>query len=312
IDKATSSFMRRLSQEITRSIVNFRQQKKGAAPKRILLTGRSALIPGLTDFLSESQRVEVSFFQPGKYIQLGSNANVEADSMEIFQASELIGEAAKGLVSNGVGVDLLPEDLRKEMSFKRKRPWFIAAALVLAAAPVPFYLQAKNTVEEYEMAERIAQQELPGRQAEYQQIQSLLEQIEKAKTQVDRFDDLVNSKSNWIQFFSGLQGALFSIGDVWLDELKVDRMERGGEIRYQLNVDGRLLVRQKDSDQVVAMSEIDEELLSNRIRTLSEVFTSSRFISERISMRIDFQAIQGGEPLLPFEFVFSVDPQRPL
>ncbi|MGE9289784.1 MAG: pilus assembly protein PilM, partial [Puniceicoccales bacterium] len=250
IDKATSSFMRRLSQEITRSIVNFRQQKKGAAPKRILLTGRSALIPGLTDFLSESQRVEVSFFQPGKYIQLGSNANVEADSMEIFQASELIGEASKKLVPNGVGVDLLPEELRKEMSFKRKRPWIIAAALVLAAAPVPFYLQAKNTVEEYEMATRSVQQEFPGRQAEYQQIESLLEQIEKAKTQVGRFDNLVNSKSNWIQFFSGLQGALFSIGDVWLDELKVDRMERGGEVRYQLNVDGRLLVRQRDSDAV--------------------------------------------------------------
>ncbi|MGE9291532.1 MAG: hypothetical protein ACQKBT_11110, partial [Puniceicoccales bacterium] len=68
----------------------------------------------------------------------------------------------------------------------------------------------------------------------------------------------------------------------------------------------------RDSDAVMAMNEIDEELLSNRIRTLSEVFTSSRFISERISMRIDFQAIQGGEPLLPFEFVFSIDPQRPL
>ncbi|MBC2601467.1 pilus assembly protein PilM [Puniceicoccus vermicola] len=312
IDKATNSFMRRLSQEITRSIVNFRQQKKGAAPKRILLTGRSALIPGLTDFLSESQRVEVSFFQPGKFIQLGSNANVAPDSMEIFQASELIGEAAKSLVPNGVGVDLLPEELRKEMSFKRKRPWILAAAVVLAAAPVPFFLQTRETVEQYETAEQEIQQELPGRQSEYQQIENLIEKIEAAEIQVHRFDDLVNAKSNWIQFFSGLQGALFSIGDVWLDDLKVDRMEVGGQVRYQLNVDGRLLVRQKDSDAVVAMAEIDEELLSNRIRTLSEVFTSSRFISERISMRIDFQAIQGGEPLLPFEFVFSIDPKRPL
>lgn len=312
IDKATNGFMRRLSQEITRSIVNFRQQKKGAAPKRILLTGRSALIPGLTDFLSESQRMEVAFFEPGKHLQLGAGANVEASSMEIFQASELIGEAARELVPNGVGVDLLPEDLRKEMNFRGKRPWIVAAALLLAAAPVPFYLQARTAAEAYEKAETQVQQELPSRQSEYQQIEDLLKQIEEAEIQVDRFDDLVNAKSNWIQFFSGLQGALHSIGDVWLDEVSVDRMERGGETRYQLNVDGRLLVRQEDSDAVMAMSEIDEELLSNRIRTLSEVFTSSRFISERISLRIDFQAIQGGRPLLPFEFVFSIDPQRPL
>ncbi len=312
IDKATNSFMRRLSQEITRSIVNFRQQKKGAAPNRILLTGRSALIPGLTDFLSEAQRMEVSFFEPGKYIKLGSNANVEPDSMEIFQASELIGEAAKTLVRNGVGVDLLPEELRKEMAFKRKRPWIVAAALVLAAAPVPFFLQAKATAEEYEAAEQEVQRELPGRQAQYREIESLIETIQRETTEVDRFDELVNSKSNWIQFFAGLQSALHEIRDVWLDEVKVDRLERGGETRYLLNVEGRLLVRQEDSNEVVATGEMDEELLSNRIRTLSEGFTASRFISERVSMRIDFQAVQEGRPLLPFEFVFSIDPERPL
>jgi len=312
IEKAKNSFMKRLSQEITRSIVNFRQQKKGAAPKRILLTGRSALIPGLTDFLSESQRVEVAFFEPGQSIELGPKVGLDPQSVEMFQASELIGEAAKEIVPNGVGVDLLPEELRREMSFKRKRPWILAAAALLAAAPVPFYLQASDSAATYEEAEQEIRQEIPPRQVEYQQIEELLGEIDNAVVQVDRFDELVNSRSNWIQFFSGLQAALFSIGDVWLDEVKVDRMERGGQVRYQLNVDGRLLVRQQDSDEVMASNEIDEELLSSRIRTLSEVFTASQFISERISMRIDFQAIQGGQPLLPFEFVFSIDPQRPL
>jgi len=312
IDSAKSGFMRRLSQEITRSIVNFRQQKKGAAPKRILLTGRGALIPGLADFLSESQRVPVSFFEPVEAIELGSSAEVASDSIENFQASELIGEAAKSLVPNGVGVDLLPEDLRREMSFKRKRPWIIAAAVLLAAAPVPFYLQAKETAHTYVEAEQIVRQELPGRQAEYQQIEELLQKIDEQWIRVDRFDELVNSRSNWIEFFSGLQSALFSIGDVWLDVVKVDRMERGGEVRYQLDVKGRLLVRQKDSDEVIAAGQISEELLSGRIRTLSEVFTASRYISERISLRIDFQAVQDGQPLLPFEFIFSIDPERPL
>ena len=312
IDNATKSFMRRLSQEITRSIVNFRQQKKGSAPKRILLTGRSALIPGLAEFLGESQRVEVAFFEPGQHIYTGPELDIESRAMEIFQASELIGEAAKSLVPNGVGVDLLPEELRKEMGFRKKKPWILAAALVLAAAPVPFFLQAREDVAAVETVQAEVRSQLPPRQEEFNRIDSLLAKIADAKTLVDRFDDLVNSKANWILFFSDLQDALYDIGDVWLDELAVDRMQRGGEVRYQLRVDGRLLIRQEDSDQVVAMDEIDEGLLSSRIRTLSDRFIASPFIAERVDLRIDFQAIQEGRPLLPFEFVFSVEPQRPL
>ena len=40
LNSCAESFMRRMSQEITRSIVNYRRQKGGAAPKRILLNGR--------------------------------------------------------------------------------------------------------------------------------------------------------------------------------------------------------------------------------------------------------------------------------
>lgn len=313
IDNASHGFMRRLSQEITRSIVNFRQQKKGSAPKRILLTGRSALIPGLAEFLAESQRVEVAFFEPAQQITTGPGFDLESRAtMEFFQASELIGEAAKGLVSNGVGVDLLPEDLRREMNFKRKRPWLVAAALVAAAAPVPFFLQAKQEAAAYREAAAEVQAQLPPRESEFQRIEQLLGEIDEARTLVDRFDGLVNSKANWILFFSDLQDALYDIGDVWLDELRVNRMERGGQVRYQLIVEGRLLVRQQDSDQVIAMDQIDETLLSSRIRTLSDRFIASPFIADRISLQIDFQAIQEGQPLLPFEFVFSVEPQRPL
>lgn len=313
LDNATNNFMRRLSQEITRSIVNFRQQKKGSAPKRILLTGRSALIPGLAEFLGESQRVEVAFFEPGQHITTGPGFDLDSrQSMEVFQASELIGEAAKGLVPNGVGVDLLPEDLRREMAFKRRKPWLVAAALVLAASPAPFYLQAKEATADYRAAATEVRAALPERRSEYERIENLVAKIEEAKALVDRFDDLVNSKANWILFFSDLQDALYDIGDVWLDELRVNRMERGGQVRYQLRVEGRLLIRQEDSDEVVAMNEIDETLLSNRIRTLSDRFIASPFIADRVSLQIDFQAIQEGQPLLPFEFVFSIEPERPL
>ncbi|MEM0966776.1 MAG: pilus assembly protein PilM [Verrucomicrobiota bacterium] len=312
IDSASMTFMRKLSQEVTRSIVNFRQQKKGGAPKKIYLTGRSALIPGLTEFLTESQRVEVAFFQPGHQIELGAEANLAADSMEIFQASELIGEAAKEKVENGVGVDLLPEELRKEISFKKKRPWIVAAAALLAVSPLPFIVQAKQEYAVYNDAAERVRSQLPARQGELAKIEALIEEIDAAKVEVDRFDDLVNSKSNWILFFSELQSALFDIGDVWLDELVVNRTGSGNNIQFELTVDGRLLVRDPDSDRVVGMAEIDETLLSERIRTLSDVFLASPFISERLSLRIDFQSIQEGQPLLPFEFTFAIEPQRAL
>jgi len=53
--------MRRMGQEITRSIVNYRRQKGAAAPKRILLNGRGALLEGLSEQLATSQKVNVEF-----------------------------------------------------------------------------------------------------------------------------------------------------------------------------------------------------------------------------------------------------------
>ncbi len=313
LDKASQGFMRRLSQEITRSIINFRQQKKGAAPQRILLTGRCSLVPGLAEYLAESQRVEVDFFKPMEQVATSPDLDLgEMGTGVPLQLSELIGEAGKERARNGVGVDLLPEYLRREMAFKRRRGWFVAAALLLAAAPIPFYLQARQETEKYQAAAREVRTHLPPLEEESERMEQILREIEEARTRVERFDDLVLSRANWIFFFSELQEALFDIGDAWLDELRVNRMESDGQVRYQLMVEGRILVRPEEEGGQVDSTRIDRTLLSNRIRTLSDRFIASPFIDERISLRIDFQAIQAGQPLLPFELVYSVEPDRPL
>lgn len=313
LDKAANAFMRKLSQEVTRSIINFRQQKKGAAPRKIFLTGRSALIPGLADFLAQSQKMEVAFFEPTQHVATSAGLDLDAMGPGVsLQLSELIGEVGKGFIPNGVGVDLLPEDLRKEMAFKRQKGFWVAAALVLAAAPIPFFLQARQETQQYQSAASEIRAELPALQSQSQQLEKLLSEIKESRALVERFDDLVESRSNWILFFSDLQNALFDIKDVWLDELRVTRRDTNGEVSYRLLVEGRLLVRPEEEGQRMDPQQIDRNLLSNRIRTLSDRFTSSPFIDERLSFRIDFQAIRDGQPLLPFEFVFSVEPDRPL
>jgi len=312
MESASNTFMRRMSQEITRSIVNFRQQRKGAAPQKILLAGRGSLLPGLADFLKNSQRLEVDFFRPGNNIQISEGSGLAPDSMEIFQSSELIGEVSKGLVPNGVGVDLLPEDLRKAISFRKKGPWILAAAALVAISPFPLWFTAKEEAGLYEEAKAAVQHQLPPIQQNYDRIQGLLNEIEEAYGRVERFDGLVRSRSNWISFFSALQESLYNIRDVWLDELEVNRIQARDQVQYQLRVKGRLLLRQQGLDILATTTELDEVLLSNRIRALSDSFTASPFIRERISFSIDFQAVQAGRPMMPFELLFSIEPDRPL
>ena len=101
LQTSEEAFSRRLNQEITRSIVNYRRQQKAPAPTRILLTGFGSRLKGLSDQLATAQKIPVEFFDPLAAVTLG--ASVEATPHLALQVSEIIGHAAEDLVPNGAG-----------------------------------------------------------------------------------------------------------------------------------------------------------------------------------------------------------------
>ena len=306
LNSSADAFMRRLSQEITRSIVNYRRQRNGAAPKRILLSGGGSMLRGLSEMLAEKQKVSVDFFDPLLNITLDGSIN--PDPSLRLHIGEIIGEACRDLVPSGAGVNLLPGEIQSEMEFSKKKPLLVVAALCLAFSPLPAYLSFKSGTAELEkQAQQLRGQTSPlvARQAA---IQSNIQQANSLRNQIAEVEGLMNSKTNWIQFFAELQEILYKAEDVWIDELEVVRSEPEGSIpTYELVVAGQMLVRETANG-----AQVDQDILARRIRRLQASFESSRFVIEAKPPRISWTTIRDGLNVLPFSINLVVDATKPL
>jgi len=304
LTSCSESFMRRMSQEITRSIVNYRRQKGGAAPKRILLNGRGSLLKGLAEQLSTTQKVPVEFFDPLQNVTLDGSIDPDIDVLRM-QTSEIIGEACRGMIPDGAGVNLLPESIQSALAFAQKKPFILIAAACLALVPLPAWVAIKS-------AHSVTSEQVRVIQAGLQPLQSSQAQIRDSQAQaeaIQRVEGLVNSKSNWIQFFAELQQSLHLAEDVWLDKLNIVREQSAdGQSSYEVLVEGQLLVR----EALNGAENVDEDVLSDQLKSLRASFEDSEFIVSSHSLVIAWTKLQEGLNVLPFSINLVVDPAKPL
>jgi len=308
LTSCSDSFMRRMSQEITRSIVNYRRQKGGAAPKRILLSGRGSLLEGLPEQLSTTQKVAVEFFDPLQNVTLDGDVGSGSSSLRL-EISEIIGAAASEIVSDSAGVNLLPDEVQREMEFSSKKPYLLIAVLLLALAPWPVFVGYKQLGNGYEKAAEATQAQVAPFKSRQSQIVSNADKAVELGESIRRVEGLVNSKTNWIQFFAELQASLTKAEDVWLDSLKVIREKpAGGEASYEVVVEGQMLVRETAN----GAGDIDQEVLSRRIKSLQSSFENSEFIVSSKPPNINWSSLRNGLNVLPFTINLVVDTAKPL
>jgi len=304
----SDSFMRRMGQEITRSIVNYRRQKGAAAPKRILLSGRGALLEGLSEQLSTSQKVGVEFFDPLQNVTLNGELASDSSSLRL-EISEIIGAAAQHMVADSAGVNLLPDEVQREMEFGSKKPYLIMAAICLALAPWPVFVGHKQLFSAYEKAVQATEAQVSPLQSCQSQILDNTSKAVKISESIRRIEGLVNSKTNWIQFFAELQASLTKAEDVWLDSLEVQREQPGeGEASYVVVLEGQMLVRETAGET----GGIDQELISRRIKGMQSSFEDSKFIVSSRPPNINWSDLRNGLNVLTFTINLVVDTEKPL
>ena len=308
LNTSADNFTRRTSQEITRSIVNYRRQKNAGAPKRLLLSGRGSLLKGLSEQLSASQKMPVEFFDTLRNVTLDEAVEGDPESLRL-EISEIVGLATVSTVPNGAEVNLLPDAIQSEIAFRSKKPILIAAALLLAIAPWPAYLGFQELSSGYEAKARTVSSKLDPLQNRQSAIRENADRAAEIGASIERVEGLVSSKTNWIQFFAELQESLTMAEDVWLDKLSVERevAAEGEEPAYEVVVSGQMLVRETaESDSV------DQSIISPRIKSLLASFESSEFIVASRSPKINWQSLRRGLNVLPFTINLVVDPAKPL
>jgi len=293
------NFQKKVSQEITRSIVNYRRQKNGGAPKRILLTGRGSLLPGLSEQLEKTQRVPVNYFDPTAAIEVGPGLTQQELENHRNVLSEVVGEAARLVDPDAASINLLPQDLADKMRFAKQKPFILIGAACLALATVPPILHFSNVRSIYEDYTNDLQMRPGPLQATHAEILSLQEQALETQEDIADLEGLVNSRSNWISFFADLQERLQAVQDVWLEQLSLDRANTGN-----LMLSGRMLIKDWDTED----PDRSYQRAYGRVNALLEQFEASAFVEDVRNLRYD----TSNPRILRFEFSLVINPQRPL
>lgn len=294
------AFQRRLSQEVTRSVVNYRRQFSAPAPEHILLSGRGSSLPGLADSLAAAQKVPVTLFDPIDAIEVGPK--VDETELAVFRPSmnSVVGMAAIEMLGNkAFSVDLLPDELVQKMRVRRQKPILLVAALALALATLPpFYFWNKDAGESSEDAAAFESRAKPL-ETLHSQIRKLHSDSEKVTTAIASLEGLVNSRSNWIQFLADTQARLEQVKDVWLESMNLDPSNP-----QRLELSGRMILRDYNPERP------DESANAGfaRVETLLQGFRDSEFV-----VRVPDQTFDRSNPrILGFRFVLELNPEKPL
>ncbi len=327
-------FAQRLNMELTRSLLHFKRQSGGAGVREIYLTGRGAQWRGLIESVAEWQKLPVRGLPLAESLSLSSSVSPMDPAGYNFELSEILGQAAKSVHPNGVGVNLLPEGLRQQQAFSKQKPTFMAAAALLALSPLPLVSYFYGNATQYEEQVRQVRAALPTHQVLAADLNDTLRTMERYHLTLDRVDDFINSRTNWLRFFSDLQDSLTNARDVWLDTLEVSRRitllpapepeepeyDEYGEIippepieqlNYRLTLSGAMLLRQSTEEGERPVGEnYDERVISERVRTLIQQFSESEFIIEAGAPTILWTRLEDG--VLPFTFNLTVNPDKPL
>ncbi len=321
--RARQGFVNRLALEITRSIANFRRQTGADAPARVRLTGGGSLVPDLASLLADRLKLPVEAYDPLNGVPFGAGV-VEGELLaKAHVVGEAIGAALRAHSQGLARFDLLPADVVRARAFRARQPFFVAAAaLVAAALGVSILVNSVVNAGYEEKLATVEAQAAPLRNYS-RQIRETRDQIEKIQREIAGIKGLVETKSNWITFFTDLQSRLTRVEDVWLEKLQVLRPAGASQQRsalagslfaglntgdasasgqtLRLNLAGRLL------DKNNPLSKVSQES-QNRVKTLLSGFVESQFIVSLENERFD-----NSQPgILKFEFILVVDPKRPL
>ncbi len=309
--KAAENFSGRLQLEITRSSVNLRRQATAAPPTAVYLAGGGSLFAALPQILAEKSKLPVHRFDPLRRVEVAPGAAAAKTAEHAPLLTDLVGLAASRASEDDAPANLLPPALGEALVTRRRQPVVLVAAALGAAALLP-------PIWHYHRLAVAAQTEIAALDTVVRPLRSLqnrnaenLAQIEQLRKQVEALHGLAETKSNWINFFTDLQGRLVKVEDVWLEKLSVVRSPGAGNAAakaddvapppLRLTLSGRLL----DKNNPVSKVSTDSYA---RVKRLLASFRGSHFIAVVENERFD-----NSQPgLLRFDFTLVVSPENPL
>lgn len=217
VSKIVRNVMTRMHAEIDRSIKFYRTQQNGMQPSLVLLTGGSATIPYLDNFLKEKLKVDVDYLNP--FINVPVSKSIPSDHIgkHAHELSQVVGLALRKALTCPIEINLLPPKVVAEKDFRRRQPLLVVAALGLALVvglwAIFFARMSAQTQEKLNLVQ--------AKVYELEQVEAPLKVIEDETAQYrQRFDTIqhVNDKrSQWLKVMAEIQESMPE--DLWIVQI---------------------------------------------------------------------------------------------
>lgn len=213
--KIIRNVMTRLHADVSRSINFYKNQQGGSAPKRVLLSGGSSIIPYADHFFKEKMDMEVEYFNPFK------NVPIQVPPEDLEKVAHNMGETV-GLGLRLVGdcpieVNLVPPSVARQRQFVKKIPYFAISMVGILLIVLCWWLYfwkttGKRIGHRDEVAKEVA--DLSKVQSEIDVANKLMGEVQMRSKQLQL---VIDARYFWVQFFSDLHSRVPA--NVWITQL---------------------------------------------------------------------------------------------
>lgn len=201
ISKIVRATLTRLHAEILRSINFYRSQQGGSAPRRLFLTGGSAVLPQIDEFFRETLKIDVDFLNPFGGVTFGPKIDTNALETDAFTLAESVGLALRATPNASISINLMPPALIEQARTVKRIP-FIAVGAVAVLAALGLYIMGEVRLKAVAEAETAA---VEDRNSSLRQLETKLKaEQKKADEELSRSDAFQKLMASRFSLLSGL------------------------------------------------------------------------------------------------------------
>lgn len=218
VQNCFAEFSARLAAELTLTQLAYLRQPQAEPPTHIHMCGRGSLLPGLREKVSAALKLPVAEFPIPAALQISPEASMPGAPAagDLFAS---YGCAVGAFLPAAQRLDLLPPQRRAQREARRRRPWGLAAAAILALLPAPLLVRQRAAIARahaQSMAIDTATAPLLRLSASNAAAEARLGELQARLAQVRALDA---ERTLWLRFLADLQARLTEVGDVWLERL---------------------------------------------------------------------------------------------
>ena len=287
----------RLAQETGRSLLHFQRQNGLEDPTRVVLAGGAARDPELRALLGAKLKLPVEVLQVSSTLEFAPAAAASAATFPGL--TDLAGAATLQLLPGQAALNLMPAGLRRRAHLRQRRPWLVAAALLVLGSLVPPLVHYHRVTITARADLAAIEENLVPLRARDARNRAGLEKLAALKQQVTQLQSVQERRAAWLRLFADLQERFTKVEDVWLENLQT--IPAVNDMPMKLVISGRML------DKTNPLAKVSPETFT-RVKALLAGIVDSPFVSAVEGERFD----NSRPGILKFDFVLVTDPAHPL